>query len=92
MKSLRDCLALQNDLCALNQWCSANSLELNIGKCVTMSFFKKRDPIRFDYGINGSILKREMEMRDLGVTFTENLSFNRHMDIVIAKAYSMLFN
>lgn len=90
VKTLRDCIALQRDLLALNRWFEHNSLELNVGKCVAMSFFKKRKPLRFAYGVAGSILKRVIEVRDLGVTLTEDLSFNRHMDIIIAKAYSML--
>jgi len=78
------------DLCALDVWCLANSLELNVKKCVMMSFVRKHDPVRFEYKIGESTLERVTEMRDLGVTFMENLSFNRHMDLIIAKAYSML--
>lgn len=60
---------------------------LNVEKC---TFFKTRNPLRFGYEIDGFTLRRVTEMRDLGVTFTENMSFNKHMDIVVAKAYSML--
>lgn len=67
-----------------------NSLQLNVGKCNSMSFFRIRNPIRFSYAIDGIVLKRVSEFRDLGVTFTEDLSFNKHVDLVVAKAYSML--
>ena len=30
------------------------------------------------------------ELRDLGVYFDEKISFNKHIDIIVAKAYSML--
>lgn len=90
VSTLRDCIGLQRDLVALNRWFDSKSLELNVGKCVAMSFFKKKNPIRFAYGVAGSILKRTIEVRDLGVTLTEDLSFNRHMDIIVAKTYSML--
>lgn len=88
--SLNDCVALQNDISALNRWCQDNSLLLNVGKCTTMSFFRTRNPFRSEYHIEGATITRVTEMRDLGVTFTENLSFNKHMDIVVAKAYAML--
>ena len=81
---------LQRDLAALNQWCAKNFLALNVEKCVSMSFFRIHNPFHFCYEINGTVIRRVTKMRDLGVTFTENLSFNRHIDIVVAKAYSML--
>lgn len=90
VSSFRDCLALQRDLSAISQWCVRNSLLLNIDKCVTMSFFRIHSPIRFHYMIDGFVLERVVEIRDLGVTFTEDLSFNRHVEIIIAKAHSML--
>lgn len=52
-----------------------------------MSFLMKRDPWRFGYDFTRCALKR---VRDLGVTLTEGLSFNTHMDVIIAKYYSML--
>lgn len=90
IKSVGDCLAMQRDLDALHLWSLNNSLMLNIGKCNVMSFFRKRNPIRFGYTFGGVELKRIIEKRDLGVTLTENLSFNRHMECIVAKAYSML--
>lgn len=61
-----------------------SSLELSAGKCVTMSFYRKRDPFRHAYEIGGMVLGRVNEVRDLGVTLTESLCFKRHMKSVIA--------
>lgn len=88
--SISDCMAMQRDLDALQSWCVANFLELNVGKCNVMSFFRKYNPMRFDYSISDVTLVRISEKRDLGVTFTENLCFNKHVQCVIGKAYSML--
>lgn len=90
VKSLEDSLRLQHDLAAISRWCVENFLNLNVQKCVTISFFRIRSPVRFSYVIDGSVVKRVNEVRDLGVVFTENVSFNRHIEVVIAKAYSML--
>lgn len=35
VKSLKGCVALQG---ALSRWCLDNTLDLNVGKCVTISF------------------------------------------------------
>lgn len=90
VRTFKDCLELQRDLNALSIWCSTNSLELNIGKCVTLSFHRKINPVRFEYEIDMVVLRRVTEMKDLGVIFTEDLCFNRHIDLIVAKAYSML--
>lgn len=50
----------------------------------------KRSPLRFEYEVNGVTLESVTEFRDLGVTFTKNLCFNKHVDLIVAKAYSML--
>lgn len=49
-----------------------------------MSFYSVRNPVGFQYLIGGDAI----EFRDLGVVFTENMSFNRHVDVVVA--YSIL--
>lgn len=55
-----------------------------------MSFFRVRIPIRFQYSIGGTPLTRVKEILDLGVWVDEQLTFNRHIDFVTCKAYSML--
>lgn len=88
IKSFLDCLALQRDLSdAISRWCLDNFLTLNVA---AMSYFRIHNSIRLEYKIEESVIKGVTEMLDLAITFTENLSFNRHMDVVIAKAYSMI--
>lgn len=55
---------------------------MNVGNCVSLSFSRKRKPLRFNNGVDGSILKRVVEVRDLGVTLTGDLS--RAIDISIS--------
>jgi hypothetical protein len=48
----RDCLKIQSDLNGLVEWCEANALELNVGKC------KSRSPYLFSYMLGDIILDR----------------------------------
>ena len=90
VKTVRDCNALQDDLVGIDRWCSENGLELSLGKCKVMSFCRKSKPVLYDYSISDVRLERVKEMKDLGVTFTENLSFNSHVNVAVSKAYAML--
>lgn len=88
--SNRDVLELQNDLDALSTWSIANGMKLNVDKCKCMSFAMRREPILASYYIDSIELERVTHMRDLGVWFDEKLSFSRHIECKIAKAFSML--
>ena len=76
VKSILDATNLQRDLDTLSSWCQRNCLALNINKCKTMSFYRNRSPIYFNYEIQNKHLMRVLEIRDLGVVFNRTLSFN----------------
>jgi hypothetical protein len=40
---------IQDDLNRLAEWCEANALELNVGKCKSIKFSRLRHPIEFSY-------------------------------------------
>lgn len=84
-----DAVKLQEDINRISVWCNNNQLHLNINKCKLMSFHRKAMPIIFDYTINGTLLGRITEIKDLGVTFVSCMSFSRHIDLCISKANSM---
>jgi hypothetical protein len=90
IQTVLDSSSLQRDLDALYEWCKFNCLDLNIGKCSVISFYRIRQPIIFGYAIDGTSLERVKRIRDLGVYFDENLSFNYHVDYIVSKAYAML--
>ena len=90
VKFILDATNLQRDLDTLSSWCQRNCLALNISKCKTMSFYRNRSPIYFNYEIQNTHLMRVLEIRDLGVVFDRTLSFNFHIDFIVSKAYSML--
>lgn len=43
-------------------------------------------PTRYDYSIGGAKIRRENEVRDLGVHFDKMLLFNLHVDEIVSKA------
>lgn len=90
IRTIDDALKLQTDLDRLSEWCNNNSLFLNVSKCKAMTFHRKRIAMHFAYQLNRADVCRVDEIKDLGVMFDEKLSFNKHIDMVISKAYSTL--
>jgi hypothetical protein len=84
-----DLQLLQDDINNLCKWCVVRKLDLNIKKCKSMSFHRRSLPHNFTHNISNVLLEQITETKDLGVTFTENIPFNKHIDIIISKANSM---
>ena len=80
----------QRDLIKFGNWCSTNLLFLNIDKCQLITYSKSRLPVIYDYFLNAYSLKRVNMVKDLGVIFSSDLTFNSHIDAIVNKAYSML--
>lgn len=85
-----DCRKLQSDLDRLVKWCELNAMELNIAKCNSICFTKKRNKTVFNYSIKGSPLSQVSIIRDLGITMDSSLSFVNHIDLIVSRALSML--
>ena len=90
VESAYDAVLLQLDLDRLSEWCSTNSMSLNVNKCYKITFAKINAPIHFDYSINNISLQSKNEMRDLGVTFDSKLLFNLHINNLCSKSLKML--
>lgn len=88
--SVSDAADLQHDLNNLNAWCSLNSLHLNIGKCLHISFHKSLNPTIFVFNINGINLQKVSTKLDLGVLFDSAMSFVPHVEYILPRAYKML--
>lgn len=90
ISTISDCLCLQRNLDILSEWSRDNLLTLNISKCSVLSFYRIKNPIIFDYTINGQLLRRCGNVVDLGVTFDSQLSFAPHMETLINKCYKCM--
>ena len=83
---LDDCLKLQNDLNAVNEWCSANGMRLNDSKCEVLKVTRKKKPIDCIYTINGNTVDNVSEIRGLGVIIDDKILWNQHVHNLIVKA------
>ncbi|CAG9121479.1 unnamed protein product [Plutella xylostella] len=81
-----DATSLQEDLVRLDAYCADNKLDLNVTKCLIISFSRKRSPYEFDYRIRSQKLARVYSTRDLGVIFDSRFTFDEHIDSVVGKA------
>lgn len=91
IEASEDISLLQTDLNSFSTWCTNNCLELNISKCQTMTFSRKRIKTtpRLYYLHNQPIQIVE-KIRDLGLLCDRELKFLFHMDEIIRKANSAL--
>lgn len=81
---------LQEDINAFEAWCRENRMAVNVSKCKVMSFYRIKEPVIFDYSIGSAVLTRVSQVVDLGVLLDTQLTFKPHVDVKVAKAYSML--
>ena len=83
-----DFTALQADINTLSKWVSVNNLTLNAAKCKYMIISRLRrnsipaPPIT----LNGQPLEKVSSYRYLGVTISNDLSWNTHIDEISKKA------
>lgn len=85
-----DRVALHTDLNKISSWCDRWLMSLNISKCKHICFTRKRQPIGTQYCLNGSPLSETSEAKYLGVTFSADLTWNRHVQSITLKAGRVL--
>ena len=90
IKSVCDCVLLQEDINALYNWCSQWKLEFNVSKCKVLRVTKNLNPINFNYFINGCKLETVSEFKDLGIIVKNDLSWNNNTKSITSKAIRML--
>jgi hypothetical protein len=87
----QDCLKIQSDLNKLSEWCGRNSLLLNVGKCKTIiTFARSRHPVEFSYMLGGTVRDRVSSINDLGVIMAEKMNFSEHVDVMVAKGFTII--
>jgi hypothetical protein len=68
-----------------------NLLQLNVGKCKTITFARSRHPVEFSYMLGGIVLDRRVSsINDIGVIMDEKMTFSEHVELMVAKAFAML--
>ena len=90
IREVQDCWALQDDLEQLSLWSNTWQLNFNFKKCYQLGITCKKIPTMFQYSLAGLLISRVSSAQYLGVTVTENLSWNEHINQICKKANSTL--
>ena len=85
-----DCIILQRDIEKLRDWCGTWQMEFNVKKCKVMEFGKSKRRVHYDYKMGSEILKKSKEEEDLGVTFTESLTPDKHINKITGEVMNLL--
>jgi hypothetical protein len=89
-RGFQDCVNILSDLNRLVDWCGANSLELNVGKCKSITSSILRHPVEFPYMLRGIFFDHVDSITDLGVVMDRRMSLSRPIDFMVGKALAIL--
>ena len=81
---------MQEALNSLCKWMFDWELERAPSKCVVMIIGYNDHPPPPVYSLNGVLLPVVKQLKDLGITFCDNLSFNIHINSICSKAYILI--
>lgn len=84
------CIWLQLDIDRVSQHLNVHCLQLNVKKSNSITFYRNKSVIPFVYTINGLIIERVEQIKDLGVILDRSLTFSNHIENIITKAKSRL--
>lgn len=90
VRSINDCRQLQEQLDLFVSWCTLNHLSISVSKCCIISFRRMKSPVLYNYAINGTILNRVDNVKDLGVLLDHQLTFKMHYSETVDKANRQL--
>ena len=68
------------DLTSLSHWSDNNHLSFNISKFVFMQFHNK---FNSEYTIDGNVITHSSSCKDLGINFSDDLSWRSHYQIIM---------
>lgn len=90
IKDSVDCVALQNDLQSLNEWCKVNRMQVNVKKTKVISFYRSEGTTIHQYTLESTVIDRVTSIRDLGIIVDKSLTFKEHLSVTISKAITTL--
>lgn len=90
VSSIDDCSKLQDDLNSLERWERDWLMSFHPSKCNVLHITRKRTKIQNTYSLHGEFLESVPSAKYLGVTITDDLTWNRHTDNMISRANSKL--
>ncbi len=85
--------AYRNEIYNLMKWCQGNNLSLNVAKTKELIVNYRRKEHQFDaITINGETVERVKDFKFLGVTISEDLTWDSHTDHIVKKAQQRLYH
>ena len=90
INSIADAQILQEDLNRLYRWSQEWLMEFHPGKCKFLKVNRARTPIPTSYILNGVLLEQVESLKYLGVTFAQNLKWDKHVSQIRGSAFSAL--
>ena len=90
--SLKDCLALQEDLTSLGQWEADWQMKFNVAKCHSMRVTRHQHhkQILFDYSLHNQTLENVQSAKYLGITISDTMDLGQHVSEISSKATKTL--
>ena len=81
---------LQNDLTKLERWEKRWQMQFHPGKCQVLTITRKRKPLISPYILHGQVLEQVSSAKYLGITFTSDMRWNKHISNITTKANQIL--
>ncbi len=89
--SPNDCFLLQCNINTILNWSITSHLLLHDTKTCFVRFCLNKISCDFEYHLNNNPVLVRSSYKDLGVTFSSDLSWRSHIDNIISKAYRIFF-
>ena len=90
ISSIDDSTRLQQDLNLLHQWSTKWQMQFNTDKCHLIRFTRRQKIIDAHYHLGGSQLSTVDEYPYLGLSFSTDMSWQKHIGKITTKANRML--
>ena len=88
--NMDDCQRLQEDLKRLEVWEKEWLMEFHPAKCHVLWITRKKSTATFPYTLHGQVLTEVKSAKYLGVTISNDMSWNNHIESTAAKANKKL--
>ena len=85
-----DAKSLQKDLDSMTAWSKRWAMEFHPQKCQVLTISRKKNPVKFHYKMGAHTLERVSSAKYLGLTITEDLRWNQHIDNICKKGNGVL--
>lgn len=82
---------LNTALANIFEWCETWDMKLNTDKTVFLHFSWQNAPLSFAYTLGTAPLREETKYKYLGVTLTNTLTWNLHIDNICSSAFRKLY-